>query len=142
MIAIELAACRSHDDPDLWHDGPADQACAICRACPVRRDCLTDALAHDERHGVWGGATRQQRAMIRTGHYTVAQLLRGRPPVGKRSGAPTADTGRATTRATTAHYWRLRAGGASIREAARIARIPRSTVRGWERRHPHTPEDS
>jgi WhiB family transcriptional regulator, redox-sensing transcriptional regulator len=28
---------------------------AICRRCPVRRECATHALATREPHGVWGG---------------------------------------------------------------------------------------
>lgn len=33
----------------------------ICGGCPVRQQCLNYALTADERHGVWGGASAQER---------------------------------------------------------------------------------
>lgn len=39
----------------------AEAALAICAVCPVREDCLSHALATNERFGVWGGTTEQQR---------------------------------------------------------------------------------
>jgi WhiB family redox-sensing transcriptional regulator len=34
----------------------------ICASCPVRRQCADYALAADERYGVWGGLTAEERA--------------------------------------------------------------------------------
>src|SRR5512144_1108655 len=34
----------------------------ICGGCPVRRQCAEYALAVDERYGVWGGLTAEERA--------------------------------------------------------------------------------
>ena len=34
----------------------------ICGGCPVRRPCADYALAADERYGVWGGLTPEERA--------------------------------------------------------------------------------
>lgn len=34
-------------------------------ACPVRVDCLAFAIANDERYGVWGGASINDRRRIR-----------------------------------------------------------------------------
>ena len=34
----------------------------ICAGCPVRRQCADYALAADERYGVWGGLTAEERA--------------------------------------------------------------------------------
>jgi hypothetical protein len=33
----------------------------VCAACPVRRDCLADALAAGDTWGVWGGLTSPER---------------------------------------------------------------------------------
>jgi WhiB family redox-sensing transcriptional regulator len=48
--------------------GPASKdARAICAACPVREDCLEDALAYDDYddYGIWGGTTPGERRHIR-----------------------------------------------------------------------------
>lgn len=37
----------------------------MCAACPVRQDCLEQALATSERHGVWGGLSERERRRIR-----------------------------------------------------------------------------
>lgn len=34
---------------------------AICRACPVRIECLDHAVDADERYGIWGGLTDVER---------------------------------------------------------------------------------
>jgi WhiB family transcriptional regulator, redox-sensing transcriptional regulator len=62
------AACLSAD-PDLFFPisstGPAERQIAraktICAGCPVRRECLEFALAHDQAHGIWGGTTPEDR---------------------------------------------------------------------------------
>lgn len=43
------------------HADAADVADTWCRTCPVRRECLLDALSRDERWGIWGGLTPLQR---------------------------------------------------------------------------------
>lgn len=45
-----------------------DHAGAICAACPVRIECLTEAISNGERHGIWGGA----------GGYVLRALARAR----------------------------------------------------------------
>ena len=37
----------------------------MCGHCPVPRDCLTYALSHDMRYGVWGGTSGKQREKMR-----------------------------------------------------------------------------
>ena len=63
------AACRDHEDPDLWFPG-ADRdntllAKAICAECPVQIDCLTYARTERIDHGIWGGLTPAERRKIR-----------------------------------------------------------------------------
>ncbi|MGM0724179.1 MAG: WhiB family transcriptional regulator [Actinomycetota bacterium] len=33
----------------------------ICMSCGVRSECLQEALERDEKWGIWGGLTRQER---------------------------------------------------------------------------------
>lgn len=63
----EHARCRRYD-PALWFPGDgvnAEPARRVCRRCPVIRECLDEAMRHDERHGVWGGTSPTQRTMLR-----------------------------------------------------------------------------
>jgi hypothetical protein len=49
--------------PDKGESGQlAKQVCSIC---PVRRECLLDALRDVERHGIWGGLTERERSRVR-----------------------------------------------------------------------------
>jgi WhiB family redox-sensing transcriptional regulator len=66
------AACLDAD-PDLFFPvgttGPVldqiDEAKRICRACPVRKQCLAWALDLDAAAGIWGGTTDDERRAIR-----------------------------------------------------------------------------
>jgi WhiB family transcriptional regulator, redox-sensing transcriptional regulator len=66
------AACRNAD-PDLFFPiggaGPAlhqiEGAKRVCRACPVRAPCLAWALDNGVASGVWGGATEDERRVLR-----------------------------------------------------------------------------
>lgn len=77
---VERAACRGRST-DLWFPsgGSSDAysaALLICRRCPVRSECLDDALATEQahaRHGIRGGLTP-------TGRKNIARLF-GRKPV-------------------------------------------------------------
>jgi WhiB family redox-sensing transcriptional regulator len=56
-------------DPDRWWPvrtavrgrAPAVQA---CRRCGARQACLTYALAADERFGIWGGTSPEERQAL------------------------------------------------------------------------------
>lgn len=41
------------------------EAKAICRGCPVRRECLAYALANREPFGIWGGCSERERRRLR-----------------------------------------------------------------------------
>jgi WhiB family transcriptional regulator, redox-sensing transcriptional regulator len=60
-------ACRNSDPDALFVQGAAqNRAKAVCLACPVRTECLSDALDHKIEFGVWGGMTeRERRALLR-----------------------------------------------------------------------------
>jgi len=60
-------ACRNVDPETLFVVGAAQhKAKAICMGCPVRFDCLADALDSRTEFGVWGGMTeRERRTLLR-----------------------------------------------------------------------------
>lgn len=54
-------------DPDLFfppHGGMTAEVKLTCDRCPVRRACLIDALETRERHGIRGGVTAEDRAIM------------------------------------------------------------------------------
>jgi WhiB family transcriptional regulator, redox-sensing transcriptional regulator len=60
----EQAALCAQTDPEAFFPETgqsAPGAKAVCRACPVQGECLESALANDERFGVWGGLSEQER---------------------------------------------------------------------------------
>jgi WhiB family redox-sensing transcriptional regulator len=62
-----LSACGGSDPDELFVTGAAqNRAKAVCLACPVRTECLSDALDNRVEFGVWGGMTeRERRALLR-----------------------------------------------------------------------------
>jgi WhiB family redox-sensing transcriptional regulator len=61
------ASCRTNDPDELFVQGAAqNRAKQICLGCPVRTECLADALDNRVEFGVWGGMTeRERRALLR-----------------------------------------------------------------------------
>ena len=60
------AQCREKTD-ELFVRGAAQQdAKKLCSGCPVRTECLAEALDNKMEWGVWGGMTeRERRAILR-----------------------------------------------------------------------------
>lgn len=60
-------ACVTRDPDELFVEGAAQrQARTICFSCPVRTECLADALDNRIQFGVWGGMTeRERRALLK-----------------------------------------------------------------------------
>lgn len=64
----EDRACRDVTPAVFFPDGKgkhADEAKAICAGCCVREKCLEEALARNERFGVWGGLTDRERLRLK-----------------------------------------------------------------------------
>lgn len=76
------AACQKHPRPNIFHPPPARQGASetlkrsqaekrrriiiaeaktVCRRCPVKTDCLAYAVARDNKYGIWGGLTSDER---------------------------------------------------------------------------------
>lgn len=64
------ALCASQPPDALFVQGASQRRVRVrCMACPVRLQCLADALQSQANFGVWGGLTeRERRAVLR--HYT------------------------------------------------------------------------
>lgn len=72
MAWAERGACRDVDPDSLFVPGAAQhRAKRVCLACPVRVDCLVEALDNRMEFGIWGGMTERERR----------SLLRRRPEV-------------------------------------------------------------
>jgi WhiB family redox-sensing transcriptional regulator len=61
------ARCRTTDPDELFVQGAAqNRAKQVCLGCPVRTECLADALDNRVEFGVWGGMTeRERRALLK-----------------------------------------------------------------------------
>lgn len=64
----ELAACKGMP-VNTFYPGKGDepgrrQAIAICDTCPVKRECLSDALEHHDLNGIWGGTGKGVREIM------------------------------------------------------------------------------
>jgi len=63
---MEFALCAQVDPEIFFPDkgGRAEPAKRICRACPVRAQCLDYAMGGDD-FGVWGGMTERERRTLK-----------------------------------------------------------------------------
>ncbi|MEU7487073.1 WhiB family transcriptional regulator [Streptomyces sp. NPDC042319] len=63
----ERGVCRGADPDLLFVQGTAqNRVKSICSGCPVRLECLAQALDERIEWGVWGGMTeRERRALLR-----------------------------------------------------------------------------
>jgi len=61
------AACASVEPDQLFGKGAEQRdARSLCFSCPVRMECLAEALNSESSFGVWGGLTeRERRALLR-----------------------------------------------------------------------------
>jgi WhiB family transcriptional regulator, redox-sensing transcriptional regulator len=61
------AACRQATPDELFVRGAEqNKAKQLCTGCPVKTECLAEALDNQIEWGVWGGMTeRERRALLR-----------------------------------------------------------------------------
>lgn len=67
MTWREQALCAQVLDDTIWfpdNGGPNRTAKTVCARCPVTTACLTWALDHHERHGIWAGTSEHERDQI------------------------------------------------------------------------------
>ena len=63
----DQALCAQTDPEEFFAEkgGTTKIAKQICGACEVRTQCLSHALANDERYGVWGGLSERERRRLK-----------------------------------------------------------------------------
>lgn len=64
---VDRAACAGMDT-ELFFPARGEstaEAKAVCRGCPVRAECLDDAVERGEKFGIWGGASKRERDRLR-----------------------------------------------------------------------------
>ncbi len=78
----DQALCRQ-DPGGHWDGDLLPSMFEMCMSCPVKMECLVEALDHEERSdaGVWGGTSPEQRRAIRKGadpyvvwHQTAGEM--------------------------------------------------------------------
>lgn len=64
---FDRAACQGLDTNLFFTERgePTTQVKAVCKACPVRVDCLNYALDTGQHFGVWGGVGEGGRRQMR-----------------------------------------------------------------------------
>lgn len=64
---VEEALCAQTDPEAFFPEkgGSTLAAKKVCARCPVEVECLEWALVNDERFGVWGNTSQQERKQIR-----------------------------------------------------------------------------
>jgi len=69
VAAFPDRACAG-EDPEIFFPGPlgsSREAVDVCRRCPHRQLCLDWALDTEQRFGVWGATTPEERLRILRG---------------------------------------------------------------------------
>lgn len=64
----------------------AEAAKSVCKRCAVREECLEFAIEVDERFGVWGGLTPQERRSLVARKRKAAALAGARTSAEAASG--------------------------------------------------------
>ncbi|MFE2104585.1 WhiB family transcriptional regulator [Kitasatospora sp. NPDC059463] len=88
---VRRAACADSPQPDLFYPSAGETAKnqaakALCSACPVSDECLTEALETNDRHGIRAGLDQNERLALhklntngRWEEDRVVAALHGRP---------------------------------------------------------------
>jgi hypothetical protein len=132
----ERAACRGGVDPDLFFPAAESGAArgaqvraakAVCARCPVRSECLDEALVRIP-YGIAGGLTERERQRLRrTQHASSSAQVK--PAAGEVwANGPAAEWTRAQ-RAGTGRT--LLAAGRPARHVARACGVSTRTVQRW-----------
>ncbi|MBO0810701.1 MAG: WhiB family transcriptional regulator [Microlunatus sp.] len=65
------AKCRGMEDALFVEASEQKRARAVCAGCPVRSECLAEALDNRIEWGVWGGMTERERRLLLRQHTDI-----------------------------------------------------------------------
>jgi WhiB family transcriptional regulator, redox-sensing transcriptional regulator len=65
------AKCRGMEDALFPEAADQKRARLLCSGCPVRFECLAEALDNRIEWGIWGGMTERERRLILRQHGDV-----------------------------------------------------------------------
>jgi WhiB family redox-sensing transcriptional regulator len=90
----QRGACRD-EDPELFHpvgtSGPAvaqlEEAKMVCGWCPVRQECLDDAMRIGVEYGVYGGMSETERRELRSRDARPGEKRKRIPPTRPQCGS-------------------------------------------------------
>jgi len=62
----------------MHYKAKAEAALRVCANCPVKLECLKDAVDRDDRHSIQGGTTPKDRGVLVTGqkNLPLEQILK------------------------------------------------------------------
>jgi WhiB family transcriptional regulator, redox-sensing transcriptional regulator len=89
-----LAKCRGMEDALFPEASDQKRARLVCSGCPVRYECLAEALDNRIEWGVWGGMTERERRLLLRQRSDVTSwraVLLGKP--NQQSSAPSKSAG-------------------------------------------------
>lgn len=73
------SALCAQTDPEVFYPEKGEStlpAKRVCARCPVRSECLEEALSRNERYGVWGGLSeRERRALLCSSAGAAVELV-------------------------------------------------------------------
>lgn len=75
---IQEAICTTTDPEIFFTENPESKRAAkqICSACPVKSECLEDALIVGDAFGIRGGLTAKERvSLLRKRRYRRSDML-------------------------------------------------------------------
>ena len=70
------AKCRDMADSLFPEGKDQKRARSVCMGCPVRSECLAEALDNHIEWGVWGGMTERERRRLLRKHTEITSWRR------------------------------------------------------------------